>query len=101
MPYTMKLEGASSGPYQTIMLIGIQDPEVLADLVAGGALLAWKIPLENLPLAPPLMLRTGFTAVRLVAAGTSHETENWHFAIAQSRAVSAWRSLSRRRFKWQ
>jgi hypothetical protein len=32
MPYTMKLEGASAGPYQTIMLIGIQDPEVLADL---------------------------------------------------------------------
>jgi Acyclic terpene utilisation family protein AtuA len=32
MPYTMKLEGASSGPYQTIMLIGVQDPEVLSDL---------------------------------------------------------------------
>lgn len=31
-PYTMKLEGASSGPFQTIMLIGIQDPKVLADI---------------------------------------------------------------------
>jgi hypothetical protein len=31
-PYTMKLEGASAGPYQTIMLIGIEDPEVLAHL---------------------------------------------------------------------
>jgi hypothetical protein len=28
-PYTMKLEGASTGRFQTIMLIGIQDPEVL------------------------------------------------------------------------
>jgi hypothetical protein len=28
-PYTMKLEGASRGRFQTIMLIGIQDPEVL------------------------------------------------------------------------
>lgn len=28
-PYTMKLEGAAGGRYQTIMLIGIQDPEVL------------------------------------------------------------------------
>lgn len=27
--YTMKLEGAAKGRYQTIMLIGIQDPEVL------------------------------------------------------------------------
>lgn len=32
MPYTMKLEGASSGPYQTIMLIGIEDPDVLSHL---------------------------------------------------------------------
>lgn len=31
-PYTMKLEGASAGPYQTIMLIGIADPAVLAEL---------------------------------------------------------------------
>ncbi|MBY8829864.1 acyclic terpene utilization AtuA family protein [Hephaestia mangrovi] len=31
-PYTMKLEGASSGQFQTIMLVGIQDPIVLADL---------------------------------------------------------------------
>ena len=31
-PYTMKLEGAAAGPYQTIMLIGIEDPEVLANL---------------------------------------------------------------------
>jgi Acyclic terpene utilisation family protein AtuA len=31
-PYTHKLEGASRGPFQTLMLIGIQDPEVLRDL---------------------------------------------------------------------
>jgi hypothetical protein len=31
-PYTMKLEGASSGRFQTIMLVGIQDPVVLASL---------------------------------------------------------------------
>jgi hypothetical protein len=31
-PYTMKLEGAAAGPFQTIMLIGIQDPTVLANL---------------------------------------------------------------------
>ncbi|MFT0138087.1 acyclic terpene utilization AtuA family protein [Alcanivoracaceae bacterium MT1] len=31
-PYTMKLEGAAAGPYQTIMLVGIQDPDVLADI---------------------------------------------------------------------
>lgn len=29
-PYTMKLEGAASGRFQTIMLIGIQDPDVLS-----------------------------------------------------------------------
>jgi hypothetical protein len=28
-PYTMKLEGAASGRFQTIMLVGIQDPDVL------------------------------------------------------------------------
>lgn len=32
MPYTMKLEGAGAGQYQSIMLIGIEDPEVLANL---------------------------------------------------------------------
>jgi hypothetical protein len=32
MPYTMKLEGAAGGPFQTIMLVGIEDPAVLADL---------------------------------------------------------------------
>ena len=32
MPYTMKLEGASAGPYQTMMLIGIEDPQVLRNL---------------------------------------------------------------------
>jgi hypothetical protein len=32
MPYTMKLEGAGIGRYQTVMLIGIQDPEVLGRL---------------------------------------------------------------------
>ncbi|MEM5518304.1 acyclic terpene utilization AtuA family protein [Henriciella sp. AS95] len=31
-PYTMKLEGAGGGMYQTIMLVGIQDPDVLADV---------------------------------------------------------------------
>ncbi len=31
-PYTMKLEGAGSGPYQTIMFIGILDKLVLANL---------------------------------------------------------------------
>jgi len=32
MPYTMKLEGARAGAFQTIMVIGIEDPEVLAHL---------------------------------------------------------------------
>lgn len=31
-PYTMKLEGASAGQFQTVMLIGIQDPVVLHNL---------------------------------------------------------------------
>lgn len=31
-PYTMKLEGASGGPFQTVILVGIQDPLVLAEL---------------------------------------------------------------------
>lgn len=31
-PYTLKLEGASRGRFQTIMLIGIQDPDVLSRL---------------------------------------------------------------------
>jgi hypothetical protein len=31
-PYTMKLEGAGGGPFQTVMLVGIQDPEVMADI---------------------------------------------------------------------
>ena len=31
-PYTMKLEGASGGQHQTIMMIGITDPVVLANL---------------------------------------------------------------------
>lgn len=31
-PYTMKLEGAALGPFQTIMLIGITDPKVLRDI---------------------------------------------------------------------
>ena len=30
--YTMKLEGAGEGPYQTIMFVGIRDPEVLKDI---------------------------------------------------------------------
>lgn len=32
MPYTMKLEGAAAGQYQTLMLVGIQDPIALNDL---------------------------------------------------------------------
>jgi hypothetical protein len=32
MPYTMKLEGAGTGPFQTISMIGIEDPTVLASL---------------------------------------------------------------------
>jgi hypothetical protein len=31
-PYTLKLEGSSSGRFQTTMLVGIQDPDVLADV---------------------------------------------------------------------
>lgn len=31
-PYTMKIEGAATGQYQTVMLIGIRDPVVLRDL---------------------------------------------------------------------
>lgn len=31
-PYTMKLEGAAAGPFQTISLIGIEDPDVLSQL---------------------------------------------------------------------
>lgn len=31
-PYTMKLEGAAMGRYQTLMLIGIEDPEILANI---------------------------------------------------------------------
>lgn len=31
-PYTMKLEGAGGGAFQTIMLVGIQDPDVLRDI---------------------------------------------------------------------
>ena len=31
-PYTMKLEGASGGDFQTIMLVGIQDRAVLAEI---------------------------------------------------------------------
>lgn len=33
-PYTVKLEGASAGDYQTMMLIGIQDPDVLSNVNA-------------------------------------------------------------------
>mgnify|MGYP003704245587 CR=1 FL=1 len=32
MPYTMKLEGAGGGPFQTFMLVGIEDPLVLEDI---------------------------------------------------------------------
>jgi hypothetical protein len=31
-PYTMKLEGAGSGPFQTISMVGIEDPTVLKSL---------------------------------------------------------------------
>ena len=30
--YTMKLEGAGRGPYQTVSLLGIEEPDVLASL---------------------------------------------------------------------
>lgn len=30
--YTMKLEGAGGGPFQTVMLVGIEDPAVLVDV---------------------------------------------------------------------
>ncbi len=33
-PYTLKLEGAGAGPFQTMMLVGIEDPAVLADVDA-------------------------------------------------------------------
>ncbi len=33
-PYTMKLEGAAGGRFQTVMLVGICDPKVLAELPA-------------------------------------------------------------------
>ena len=33
-PYTLKLEGAGGGPFQTFMLVGIADPAVLADVDA-------------------------------------------------------------------
>ena len=38
-PYTTKLEGAGGGTYQTIMLIGIQAPDVLAEIDAFVAVL--------------------------------------------------------------
>lgn len=31
-PYTMKLEGAANGPFQTIMIVGIAAPEVLSSI---------------------------------------------------------------------
>jgi hypothetical protein len=31
-PYTMKLEGAGGGPFQTMMFVGIEDPSVLEDI---------------------------------------------------------------------
>lgn len=31
-PYSMKLEGAAGGGFQTLMLVGIQDPDVLGEL---------------------------------------------------------------------
>ena len=31
-PYSMKLEGASSGPFQTIMFVGTRDPKVLGEI---------------------------------------------------------------------
>lgn len=33
-PYTMKLEGAANGPFQTLMLVGIADPKVLESIDA-------------------------------------------------------------------
>lgn len=31
-PYTLKLEGAGGGKFQTIMIVGVQDPDVLVDV---------------------------------------------------------------------
>ena len=31
-PYTMKLEGAGAGPFQTIMFVGIEGPGAVADV---------------------------------------------------------------------
>ena len=39
-PYTMKLEGAGGGPFQTFMLVGIEDPDVLEDVDAFVARMA-------------------------------------------------------------
>ncbi len=41
--YTMKLEGASGGPFQTIMLVGIEDPAVLADVDGFLARMAYAL----------------------------------------------------------
>jgi hypothetical protein len=43
MPYTMKLEGARGGNFQTIMIIGIEDPEVLAHLNEFHHTLFWGL----------------------------------------------------------
>ena len=41
--YTMKLEGAGGGQYQTIMLVGIQAPEVLANIEAFVAMMRERL----------------------------------------------------------
>jgi hypothetical protein len=42
-PYTMKLEGAGGGPFQTIMLVGIEDPVVLKDVDSFVGRMEWEL----------------------------------------------------------
>lgn len=42
-PYTMKLEGAGGGPFQTIMFVGVEDPAVLEELDGFLARLAYAL----------------------------------------------------------
>ena len=82
--YTMKLEGAGGGPFQTLMLVGVQDPQVLADIDGflermGAALghrvrrtLGQDVPAFDISLRP-----YGWNAVsgRPVAAGAAQPRE--------------------------
>ena len=42
-PYTMKLEGAANGPFQTIMIVGIAAPEVLESIDAFLERMQWAL----------------------------------------------------------